>query len=463
MGLVQPPVLPTDEIQGDIIPGFQSRGDVDFAQHFMLLRVVKRDRARAELKALLPELTTAADTVLPAGGQAPPTSTNIGFTFTGLCELAPDAGLAGAFAHHDAFKTGLAQRSSQQVQFENGAARFDLLGRPARWGLVDGASAAGKARRFVRAALRLARRRHEPKVVHAVLNLGGRAEGRLAAHVAAIAPRIAGGFEVVGEQACSLPAGRQTDVFGFADGLSQPLVEGFHEPRRDRARPVAADRFLLRDDNPITANGSFMVWVRFTQDRNKFEAHCDDVARRLRQSGYREAGTGDVVSALEVGRWKDGTALAHCPVVGSRHVHDSGELFDYAEDFFGRGCPRHAHIRKMNPRTEGAREHAILRRGIPFQDGDEQGLIFVCYQASIEQQYEQLQGYWANAAYAPEPNASPDPLISQQARRRTVVEVPLPGGGSVPVTVVNDWITPTAGFYAFVPSLSGLRHLLRDG
>ena len=49
MGLLEHPDLRTDEIQGDIVPGFRGKEDLDYAQHFLLLRVVDRDRAREEL------------------------------------------------------------------------------------------------------------------------------------------------------------------------------------------------------------------------------------------------------------------------------------------------------------------------------------------------------------------------------------------------------------------------------
>jgi hypothetical protein len=202
-----------------------------------------------------------------------------------------------------------------------------------------------------------------------------------------------------------------------------------------------------------------MVWVRFLQNRAEFEAHCDKVARKLDLSGYDQADAPGV-AAMEVGRRTDGTSLTRSPITAARHVTDSGDAFDYADDHLGRRCPRHAHVRKMNPRTADAGDHAILRRGIPFRTNGEEGLIFVCYQASIEQQFERLQAYWANATYEPEANASPDPLISQRARDGCIVEIPLPRRGSVPVKVTNTWILPTGGFYAFMPSLTGLTHLL---
>jgi deferrochelatase/peroxidase EfeB len=225
----------------------------------------------------------------------------------------------------------------------------------------------------------------------------------------------------------------QVEPFGFADGLSQPLVDGYHEPPAagDSAGYVPpllpAERFLVGGRHPITANGSFMVWVRFLQDRAAFDAHCAAAAAHLRRYGYGQA-TAAGVAALEVGRWPDGTPLTRRPITSRNRATDPSDTFDYVQDHYGRGCPLFAHVRKMNPRTNEGGEHAILRRGIPFRERGKEGLVFVCYQAAIERQYEWRQAYWANVRYAPELNASPDTMISLEARNRCAVEVPLPGG-----------------------------------
>jgi Dyp-type peroxidase family len=451
VGLLQRPDLPTHEIQGDILPGFRNRSDTEFAQHFFLLEVAEPDRACEALRDLIPGVTTAAALVRQPGEPAMATSTNLGFTYAGLEMLAPEAGLDAALEAHVAFRAGLAERSPG-IQVDGVVDPLPLLGDPADWAVRSSAvspfhSAIGND-------------------VHVVLNLGARDRDLLAEHVHDMKQRVAGGFRPPVEQPGALLGGEQVEPFGFADGLSQPLIEGYHEPPdpADGApahvpRPLPAAQFLLDGDDPITANGSFMVWVRFVMDRAAFDAHCAEAARELRRLGNRQA-TAAGVAALEVGRWPDGTSLTRRPLASRRKAVDATETFDYASDFYGRRCPRNAHARKMNPRTPDAREHAILRRGIPFQVDGEEGLVFVCYQASIDRQYEMLQAYWANVAYAPEANASPDPMISQAARNGCTVEIPGPRSGSWPVRIDNTWIRPSGGFYAFVPSISGLRYLL---
>jgi Dyp-type peroxidase family len=446
MGLLENPVLPTDDIQGDIAPGFRRKVDDKYAQHFLLLRVTDPDQARAALRELLPHVTKATAVVTLPDELPPATSTNLGFTFAGLQVLLPDADLDGAFEAHEAFRLGLAERSRRKISIEREDEPFDLLGDPTEWN-PGGMKA---------------------KPVHVVVNLGALDAPRLAGHVDDLRPGLAAGFEIVYEQPGALRDHPRQEPFGFDDGLSQPRIRGLHKPPRPgivaQPQPQPPNLFLVDEGNPITTDGSFMVWVRFRQHPDRFDQHCDEVAARLDRYGYKPA-TRDAAAAMEVGRWPDGTSLTKRQVTSALQVSDPSEAFNYTEDFYGRECPRHAHVRKMNPRNADADDVAILRRGIPFRQhteaGVEEGLVFVCYQASIERQYEKLQAYWANAAYEPEENSSPDPMISQAARNGCTVEVPWPDGGSIPVPVHNDWIEPTGGFYAFVPSLPAL-HLLFD-
>ena len=136
-------------------------------------------------------------------------------------------------------------------------------------------------------------------------------------------------------------------------------------------------------------------------------------------------------------------------------------------------CPLAAHIRKMNPRdgldkTEYAR---MIRNGIPYgtefsvDKTGKRGLLFACYQSSIDNGFKFVQRTWANNPNFPqwETFSGYDPLIGQPPndgdlhitmfdRNETDVT---PGLGKFPKLV-----TMKGGEYFFVPSISALSNPL---
>ena len=115
----------------------------------------------------------------------------------------------------------------------------------------------------------------------------------------------------------------------------------------------------------------------------------------------------ELLRARMVGRWKSGAPMELAP------LHDNPALggdekrnndFEFGDDPYQHKCPYAAHIRKVYPRDElnetEAQRHRIIRAGIPFgpevAPGEtttkhERGLMFVCYQTSIERQFEYIQ------------------------------------------------------------------------
>jgi deferrochelatase/peroxidase EfeB len=143
-------------------------------------------------------------------------------------------------------------------------------------------------------------------------------------------------------------------------------------------------------------------------------------------------------------------------------------------------CPHAAHIRKMNPRDQDSDLgdqfdtliRRILRRGIPYgppirdpttDDGVDRGLHFLCYQTSIEQQFEILQQDWANSPNKPTVGGH-DVVIGQTSNQQRDFEL-ITGGGasSLTLTTPTQWVRPTGGGYFFAPSISALRDVLGVG
>jgi deferrochelatase/peroxidase EfeB len=202
------------------------------------------------------------------------------------------------------------------------------------------------------------------------------------------------------------------------------------------------------------------------------------------------------VGAKLVGRYKSGCPHEKTPDEGAAtdpqtvdpSIEDPSLLqddkindFEYAGDADGGVVPRAAHIRKTYPRDEeteaggeaDTQTHRLLRRGIaygePYDAGapngsphagnaqfpHDRGLLFLCYQSSLEEQFELVQSKWANAPSFPNAGDGEDPIIAQASEPRTFNA---PGLEQAPRTI-PQFVTTTGGEYFFAPSISALAML----
>jgi Dyp-type peroxidase family len=482
------PVLELSEIQGNIA-GFNKDH-----QRFVFLRFPSKESAQGFLRVTLREIDACDDVerfnrsfkrAKASGGRRPiPTARwfNLALTFAGLQLLeAPELE-----ALPQEFREGMKARAQLIGDID--------VNEPARWlapfseDIHAVALLAADLRDDVERLYRQLKRHMRPRGITEVGQLEGQTRP--------------------GDQ-------RGHEHFGFKDGISQPGIAGLTAPEdlKPGQEMVAAGEFILgypeQNGAPPpppqpsgyeppppappppsgpewTRNGSYLVFRRLRQDVRGF---TDFIRQQAAATGIRP----DLLEAKFVGRYKSGAPLertrnedpgfdpqAEDPSIADQSVLEDDRInnFDYAPgDEDGLLVPRAAHIRKAYPRSQEppgkaeSERRRILRRGIPYgpefvesespypPDGNpaadqDRGLLFLCYQASIADQFEFIQSHWANHDDFPQPEDGRDPIISQDVADPRFRIPPRPDR-----LTLARWVLTTGGDYFFSPSMSAL-HLL---
>jgi Dyp-type peroxidase family len=249
------------------------------------------------------------------------------------------------------------------------------------------------------------------------------------------------------------------------------------------------------------ALGSYLVCRRLRQDVPAFWGFAINAAAAVGVPPLKFA-------SMLVGRWPSGAPLMRSPAgenaalagdewANNHFIYDdasrpsplrpipgyAGDTFSQAAaDVLGQVCPHFAHIRKANPRdlaTDLGKPadsllRMILRRGIPFGPPiagvkrpprslvrKERGLMFVCYGATIEDQFEFLTRRWANSSIHPTFGGH-DPVIGATDRyghRSRFIDFPTPSGIRR-IKIHQEWVTPTGGGYFFAPPIDAIAGVL---
>jgi Dyp-type peroxidase family len=495
---LKPPKL--SNIQGNILAGFNK----DY-QDFLFLRFTTPSRARAWIREIASNncpTGLASSTsqhvlkfntqfkALRAEGIQPEdviTSgwTHLAISFRGFKELGIPNRILARFPK--AFQEGMAKRKR---------ALGDLgANDPAKW-----------------------RAPYQSGNIHALLIVAADNEVQLNNRINALinSDKFKSGVQKIGhEKGRTREDERGHEHFGFKDGVSQPGIRGVTLPMDELGNPdhgqpgqylLWPGEFVLGyptqksrpkhglegpnpDPGPLsksgprrwTADGSYLVFRRLSQDVPGFRRLINALASA---QGLSE----DVMAAKLMGRYKSGYPLMQrefhrdstvppgadpgkiFPQLNDSHVLNNN--FKFSDDPTGSTCPFASHIRKANPRdaidVSAVQTHRLLRRGIPFGASfgapnggkveDERGLLFVCYQKDIEEQFEWVQSKWINDPdFPPSPEsrekAGPDP-IAAVTHRGTFNLAP-----RKPNIYIQHFVRVTGGEYFFAPSLDALRKI----
>jgi Dyp-type peroxidase family len=425
------------DVQGNVLRPY----DNDHAA-YLFVEINDPDSGRRLLRELVPQVTSASEWVVP-----PAVTTNIACTFAGLRTLGVPPGALRFLP--DVFRQGMARRASHLADTA-----------PEHWepGLRD-------------------------DVVHLLIVLTAWRGERLDERSDELTERIGRDGQL--RLAHRLRAERFDDRrehFGFLDGVAQPGLAGIDgpgtpprgTPGRLGWRPLPVGEFVLGhpDAEGIAAvppaagwvrNGSYVAVRKLYQDVAAFRSLIADTGRDY-------PGGPEMLAAKLVGRWPDGTPLALSsdradPVIAADPAQINN--FRFADDPDGVRCPVGAHIRRANPR-DGAgiggamtTRHRLLRRGVPYgprlvgaaDDGVDRGLMFVCFVADLERQFEFVLRRWVNDGDVLGLGHDPDPLIGTP---RPGSKLKVPGAPPYFLALEKPLVRLKGGAYLFQPSVSAL-------
>lgn len=294
--------------------------------------------------------------------------------------------------------------------------------------------------------------------------------------------------EEAGYQLRHGPGNSPIEPFGYRDGITQPFFYVSQAQARGPATTLHARRgaslaplslVLVRDPHGegVHSCGTYAVYRKLKQNIASFYGQAASLAASIPLPDNQIRLTPEEVADRLIGRRLDGTPLDAPP---GAPVDDSGFTFPSNSV-----CPLHAHARKVNPRTYDGVPRIVRRstvygprlkrneEGRPILDagqpvtedgkaltGDEVGLMFLCYQANIADQFEAIQ-----ARYANDLRGGADTVIGQLLPEKPGDAAPVNYLGfnrstlKYPYDKVVDLLE---GEYCFAPSLSFFSTKLRS-
>lgn len=277
--------------------------------------------------------------------------------------------------------------------------------------------------------------------------------------------------------------GKVIEHFGFRDGVSEPLFvkrdidkerESSDFSQWDPRAPLSLA--LLKDPFGKTPDsyGSYLVYRKLEQNVPGWN---DDVVNKLAPA-LNLTNDPELAGAYTMGRFQDGTPL----VLSDSPTDDDSNNFNYLNDKTGSKCPFHSHIRKTNPRgdtghliatevpLEEEKMHRIVRRAVSYGEQDRHeaketgsGLLFLCFQSNITNQFAFMQKRWANTGGFIEQGTGTDPVIGQGGPFTEGYSWPKTWGSTERIPAdFSHWVTLKGGEFFFTPSLSFLESLNED-
>lgn len=300
--------------------------------------------------------------------------------------------------------------------------------------------------------------------------------------------------------------------FGFRESISQPSIIGSGVEGLERDK-IKAGEFVLgyrneydvHPDTPLIKeaqgnldmlpfdpegteqkdlgrNGTYFVLRQLKEDVEGLWNFLNEKTRN--EDGSLNPAESTKLAAKMMGRWPSGAPLVKFPDHDPGGLSDDNDFVYIDNDKLGMKCPFGSHTRRANPRDNFeeskpeeslklTRKHRIMRRSRSYGEKfvgsatqhkplDEVGILFGCFNADINRQFEFIQYTWANYPKFKQLYADPDPFIGVKEN---------PGEGvvqqfTIPTETHNKYVdglksfvTVKGGAYFFFPSITVVEYL----
>ncbi len=300
--------------------------------------------------------------------------------------------------------------------------------------------------------------------------------------------------------------------FGFREGISQPAIigSGVTGIKNDN---INAGEFVLGykneyDVNPDTPllkveqgnikilandpdgsnqkdlgrNGTYFVLRQLKEDVNGFWNFLNEKTKN--EDGSINAQESTKLAAKMMGRWPGGAPLVKFPDKDPGILSDDNDFVYTDTDKDGLKCPFGSHVRRTNPRDnfeetgpaeslQLTKKHRIMRRVRSYGENytaaatqhtpvNEVGILFGCFNADINRQFEFIQYTWANYPKFKQLYNDPDPFIGVKENPQDGVEqqftIPQQTTSKY-ITGLKNFVTVKGGAYFFFPSVTVVEYL----
>lgn len=462
-------MLEFSDIQGIVLSGHAHLPHACF----LFLQVQNPARAKAWLRGVIPQISTAARRA--KGEPKPKSATHLAFSATGLSSLGLEAAAMGTFPREFTQGMGHGERTRVLGDTNNSA--------PEKWE-VGGPNTPD---------------------IHVLLAVYATSEAELKS---AVAESWSGETEAAGLKEIFRQESFKRGVnepFGFRDGISQPAIEGAAGEVLPGQSIIKAGEFLLGyvneygEEPPMPSvataqdsrnllpaassqpgrkelgrNATYFIWRKLSQDVDGFWKFMGDQTKNADGSANKEKQI--YLGSKMVGRWPSGAPLVLSPkqddpALGADPRRNN--KFDFmTTDAAGTGCPIGSHMRRANPRDmlppnpqksqEVSNRHRLLRRGRPFeemQNGQKigQGILFMAINADIQRQFEFIQQTWLNSPKFGGLCDNKDPIVSDNDGTGVMVLQDQPVRQRI--QGMSRFVETKGGGYFFMPGIKALQFL----